>query len=59
MPDRSTSEAQLLHKPYTSTATGLQREYLLYLPRGYDAEGEKRWPVILFLHGAGERGDGP
>lgn len=29
--------------------------YLLYLPRGYDAS--RRWPLLLFLHGAGERGD--
>ena len=31
--------------------------YLLYLPKGYDAQGEKRWPMILFLHGAGESGE--
>jgi predicted peptidase len=31
--------------------------YLLYLPEGYDAQGEKRWPMILFLHGAGESGE--
>lgn len=28
--------------------------YQLYLPRGYDGSGA--WPVILFLHGSGERG---
>ena len=49
---------QLVRKPYTSTATGRQRKYFLYLPRGYAAETEKLWPVILFLHGGGERGDG-
>jgi predicted peptidase len=32
--------------------------YLLYLPRGYSEVPDERWPVILFLHGAGERGDG-
>ena len=31
-------------------------DYLLYLPEGYDKE-EKAWPLLLFLHGAGERGD--
>jgi len=31
-------------------------DYLLYLPDGYGSEGE-RWPLVLFLHGAGERGD--
>jgi predicted peptidase len=30
--------------------------YLLFLPQGYDAKAVKRWPLILFLHGAGERG---
>ncbi len=30
--------------------------YLLFLPQGYAAKTEKRWPLILFLHGAGERG---
>src|SRR5512137_2381683 len=29
---------------------------LLYLPKGYRASGRKKWPLILFLHGAGERG---
>ena len=33
--------------------------YLLSLPTGYDAAGEKTWPVILFLHGSGERGTDP
>lgn len=31
-------------------------EYLLYLPDHYDADTAKRWPLMLFLHGAGERG---
>lgn len=31
--------------------------YLLYLPPGYEDSGDKRWPLVLFLHGSGERGD--
>lgn len=31
-------------------------DYLLFLPAGYDPKEEKLWPLILFLHGAGERG---
>src|SRR5215813_2515754 len=31
-------------------------DYLLFLPKGYDGKSKKRWPLILFLHGAGERG---
>lgn len=31
-----------------------EHQYVLFVPRGYTPE--KRWPLILFLHGAGERG---
>ncbi|MBK8046699.1 MAG: prolyl oligopeptidase family serine peptidase [Anaerolineales bacterium] len=58
MSDRSMHEPQLLRVPFLSTATGATREYLLYLPRGYGDDPARRWPVILFLHGGGERGDG-
>jgi predicted peptidase len=34
----------------------IEIDYLLFLPKGYEAKGEKRWPLILFLHGSGERG---
>ena len=34
----------------------LATDYLLFLPEGYGADSIKRWPLILFLHGAGERG---
>ena len=30
------------------------RHYTVYVPEGYD--GEKAFPVVLFLHGSGERG---
>jgi predicted peptidase len=30
-------------------------KYLLYLPKDYDQKDS--WPLLLFLHGAGERGD--
>lgn len=32
------------------------RRYLLYLPKDYDVEQGRRWPLVLFLHGSGERG---
>ena len=31
--------------------------YLLFLPKDYNKSRSKRWPMILFLHGAGERGN--
>ncbi|MEX2579105.1 MAG: prolyl oligopeptidase family serine peptidase [Verrucomicrobiales bacterium] len=32
-------------------------KFLLALPEGYEADDEKEWPLVVFLHGAGERGD--
>jgi len=31
-------------------------KYLLYLPKDYHKKPETKWPIILFLHGIGERG---
>lgn len=30
--------------------------YRVYLPRDFSADQAKKWPVVIFLHGAGERG---
>ena len=31
--------------------------YLYFLPEDYQVDKDKKWPVILFLHGMGERGE--
>ncbi|MBE7488669.1 MAG: prolyl oligopeptidase family serine peptidase [Candidatus Omnitrophica bacterium] len=31
--------------------------YLLYLPPDYGKDPDQKWPLMLFLHGAGERGN--
>ncbi len=49
------SAPDLRRVPYASKLTGAERDYFVYLPRGH--RQSKRWPVILFLHGDGERGD--
>jgi len=36
------------------TVDGVSRRYQVYLPAEYSRS--RRWPVILFLHGSGERG---
>ena len=46
--------AERFEQPITRT---IRLDYLLSLPTGYGDEPERRWPLILFLHGAGERGD--
>ena len=37
------------------TQVEVQMSYLLYLPNGY--EQQESWPLLLFLHGSGERGE--
>lgn len=31
-------------------------DYLVYLPADYDQDKAKLWPLVVFLHGSGERG---
>ena len=49
-------DPRLLRESYFSEVTRLERDYFVYLPRGFAAR--RTWPVLLFLHGNGERGDG-
>jgi predicted peptidase len=44
---------QKLDVKITRTVT---THFLLALPKDYDAKAAKRWPLMMFLHGAGERG---
>ncbi len=34
----------------------VESTYLIYLPDGYDEKSETEWPLLVFLHGSGERG---
>lgn len=45
--------ARFSQKVTTTVSIG----YLVSLPDGYDTDRGRRWPVVFFLHGAGERGD--
>lgn len=49
---------QLIRVSYNSIIENKERDFYLYLPNGYAENSEKEWPVLLFLHGNGERGDG-
>lgn len=46
---------KFLKLTYTDPATGASMPYRLYVPENYDAS--KAYPIVLFLHGSGERGD--
>jgi predicted peptidase len=49
---------QLLKRSYFSSATQKNREYFVYLPAGYENNEKLKWPVMFFLHGHGQRGNG-
>jgi predicted peptidase len=48
---------QQAHRFSKDVTRRVDLRYLLYLPRDYAAAPDRRWPTILFLHGAGERGN--
>jgi len=55
-PASKPATAQMVEHLQFKATQSINVTYLLFLPQGYDARAEKRWPMILFLHGAGERG---
>jgi predicted peptidase len=53
---QSTNATTQLEKHFeTEIKVRVKYDYLLFLPEGY-AKSRKRWPLMLFLHGAGESG---
>jgi poly(3-hydroxybutyrate) depolymerase len=55
-PEASSSEEQpgLQHPAHFATDLRVETDYLLYLPKDYTRQ--EKWPLVLFLHGSGERG---
>jgi predicted peptidase len=51
------SQQALSFETRTSDGVVDHLNYLLFLPQGYGVDPQQRWPLILFLHGMGERGD--
>lgn len=49
--EQGAQQAKVFEKPVP-----VRLNYLLFLPEGYSNESDKKWPLMLFLHGAGERG---
>ncbi len=54
--DAQSSERQVAQRlALTNNGETTEMHYLLYLPPAYNGS-EENWPLLLFLHGAGERG---
>lgn len=45
--------SQVFHAPINRTVS---YAYLRWLPAAYEPAADRRWPLLVFLHGAGERG---
>jgi len=50
--------AQLTRVSFVSKLDQHERYFFLYLPKDYGVDKSKKWPVLMFLHGDGERGNG-
>lgn len=53
----STVYSQVQTPRYVTTCA-VSHGYYEYLPKGYSANGTKKYPLLLFAHGSGENGDG-
>lgn len=42
---------------YINGTTGLEYGFHLYTPEEYDVDGEEEFPLLVYLHGSGSRGD--
>lgn len=53
------ADAGMMFKSQVFEAERIEKlgyHYLLALPEDYDEDAAKQWPLVVFLHGAGERG---
>lgn len=57
-----TPTAEVANRPVRfETTVPVRLDYLLSLPKDYDRDedaDQRKWPLVVFLHGAGERGGG-
>jgi len=51
---QTNTELETVHTLNSEMSTDINISYLQFLPQDYDEKEE--WPLLLFLHGAGERG---
>jgi S-formylglutathione hydrolase FrmB len=47
------SPSRVVTERIRSEALGVEKVVVVYLPRGYDAQPARRWPVFYYLHGLG------
>ena len=52
-PEAAKFDRDWWHALRKKLGTAVAYEYFVRLPAGYDADADKRWPVIFYLHGSG------
>jgi len=57
-PEKSQAQSSELTKVPINTRNGNPRGYIEYLPKGFDASGTTKYPVLYWLHGLSEKGAG-
>ena len=45
--------SRVAHEQFHSDALGVDKAVVIYLPRGYDSQPARHWPVFYYLHGLG------
>lgn len=55
-PEQARSQESYEARVFTNS-DGQKLNYRLMVPQGYSPNAETKYPLVLFLHGAGERGD--
>src|SRR5262249_35194853 len=45
--------SRVVTEQFHSDALGVDKAVVVYLPRGYDSQPGRRWPVFYYLHGLG------
>jgi S-formylglutathione hydrolase FrmB len=45
--------SRVAHEHFHSAALGVDKQVVVYLPRGYDGQPGRHWPVFYYLHGLG------
>lgn len=56
IPKNATAQNSYQTGQHSYTSTLASRKYLLFLPRTYGQDPNKKWPMIVFLHGLGVAG---
>jgi predicted peptidase len=63
MPPATATLPPSAQQPFSTTVqvgqSAIDVHGLLYLPQDYGRDAQRQWPLIVFLHGSGERGSNP